>query len=30
MRLAAVTYVDCVIVWAAAVNFDQFVDDAVW
>ena len=33
VTLAAVMFADCVVVWAAAVNFGQFVDDAaavVW
>ena len=33
VMLAAVMFADCVVVWAAAVNFGQFVDDAaavVW
>ena len=33
MRLAAVMFVGCVVEWAAAVNFGEFVDDAaavVW
>ena len=32
VRLAAVMFVGCVAVWAAIINFGQFVDDAaaVW
>ena len=28
VTFAAVMFADCVVVWAAAVNFGQFVDDA--
>ena len=28
VTFAAVMFADCVVLWAAAVNFGQFVDDA--